>query len=83
MIIRIVVIFLSSFLINFNAFGEKFDCSKFNKLSTEYIQCNAAKLKEKTKNKVEKSKEKFEKSGIKMKLKKFKNSKTLKDLTKE
>ena len=83
MTIRIFLIFVISFLISFNTFAEKNDCLKFNKLSTEFIKCNAIKLKEKTKNKVEKSKEKFDKSGIKDKLKKFKNSKTLKDLTKE
>ncbi len=58
------------------------DCTQFKKFSTQYIECNANKLKEKTNKKVELGKKKFEKSGIKAKLKKFKNSKTLSDFIK-
>ena len=59
------------------------ECEQFEKLSAKYIECNAKKLKDNTNKKVKISKEKFEKSGIKDKLKKFKESKTLSDLIKD
>ena len=62
--------------------SHEIDCNQFKKLSAKYIECNANKLKEKTKKKVELEKDKFEKSGANDKLKKFKNSKTLSDLIK-
>ena len=64
-------------------FSDQMDCTQFKKLSAKYIECNANKLKDKTKEKVKKSKENFEKSGIKDKFKKFKESKTLSDLIKD
>ncbi len=65
------------------SFSIEIDCTQFKKLSAKYIECNAAKLKEKTNEKVKSSKEKFDKSGIKDKFKKFKESKTLSDLIKD
>ena len=65
------------------SFSDEIDCTQFKKLSAKYIECNAAKLKEKTNEKVKSGKEKFDKSGIKDKFKKFKESKTLSDLIKD
>ena len=49
------------------------DCSKLDKISKEYAECNANLLK------IEDSKKKFNKSNIKEKLFKFKNSKSHKE----
>ena len=78
------IFFFSIILIFFiiPAKSDEIDCNQFKKLSAKYIECNANKLKEKTKKKVELEKDKFEKSGANDKLKKFKNSKTLSDLIK-
>ena len=64
------------------SFSDEIDCAQFKKLSAKYIECNAAKLKEKTNEKVKSGKEKLEKSGITDKFKKLKESKTLSDLIK-
>tara|TARA_Y100000816_G_C26039370_1_gene544297 strand:+ start:41 stop:292 length:252 start_codon:yes stop_codon:yes gene_type:complete len=64
-------------------FSEEINCSEFNKLSAKYIECNAKKLKTKTIEKVEKGKNKMKNSGIKNKIKTFKNSKTFSDLIKK
>ena len=65
------------------------DCSKLDKLSKEYAECNAKLLKKNAKNlkerasdKIEDGKKKFNKLNIKDKLLKFKNSKSLKDFVK-
>ena len=62
------------------------DCSKLDKLSKEYAECNAKLLKKnaeilknKASDKIEEGKKKFNKLNIKDKLLKFKNSKSLKD----
>ena len=62
------------------------ECSKLDKLSKEYAQCNASLLKEnaeilknKASNKIDEGKKKFNKLNIKDKLLKFKNSKSHKD----
>jgi|TARA_B100001093_G_scaffold511303_1_gene578877 hypothetical protein len=81
--IRICLVFFIIIIINFPGFADELDCNQFKKLSAKYIECNANKLKNKTNEKVKISKEKFEKSGIKDKLKKFKESKTLTDLIKD
>ena len=80
--LKIISLFIISLLFFLPANSNEIDCTKFKKLSTKYIECNAKKLKEKTNEKVDLGKEKFEKSGIKDKFKKFKNSKTLSDLIK-
>ena len=77
LIILILIIFLKP------AYSEETDCSKFDKLSAKYVECNAKKLKTKTIEKVEIGKDKMESSGINDKIKKFKNSKTLSDLIKK
>ena len=78
-----IILSLITFLVYFTpSFSDEIDCTQFKKLSAKYIECNAAKLKEKTNEKVKSSKEKFEKSGITDKFKKFKESKTLSDLIK-
>ena len=58
------------------------DCNQFQKFSAKYIECKARNLKEKTNKKVSESKINFENTGIKEKIKNFKDSKTLKDLIK-
>ena len=62
------------------------DCSKLDKLSKEYAECNTKLLKEnaevlknKASDKIKEGKKKFNKLNIKDKLLKFKNSKSLKD----
>ncbi len=62
------------------------DCSKLDKLSKEYAECNAKLLKKnaevlknKASNKIEQGKKKFNKSKLKEKLIKFKNSKNHKE----
>ena len=77
-----VSLLLMLFLLFIPVNSNEIDCTQFKKLSKKYIECNANKLKEKTNEKVELSKKKFESSGVEDKLKKFKNSKTLKDLIK-
>ena len=81
--IKVPFIFLILMSINFSVFAIENDCTQFTKFSAKYIECNANKLKTKTTEKVQIGKEKFEKSGIKDKLKKFKESKTLSDLIKD
>ncbi len=62
------------------------DCSKLDKLSKEYAECNvkllkknAEVLKNKASDKIEQGKKKFNKSKLKEKLIKFKNSKNHKE----
>ena len=62
------------------------DCSKLDKLTKEYAECNANLLKNnveiiknKASNKIEDGKKKFNKLNIKDKLLRFKNSKSHKD----
>ena len=76
MIYKLIFIFIIIFFLNKQVLSSENDCNQFKKLSAKYIECNAKKLKEK-------STKKFEKSGIKNKLKKFKDSKTLTDLVKD
>ena len=79
---KIILPLITSLIIFTPSLSDEIDCTQFKKLSAKYIECNAAKLKEKTNEKVKSSKEKFEKSGIKDKFQKFKESKTLSDLIK-
>ena len=79
-----IILSLITLLVYFTpSFSDEIDCTQFKKLSAKYIECNAAKLKEKTNEKVKSGKEKFVKSGIKDKFQKFKESKTLSDLIKD
>ncbi len=62
------------------------DCSKLDRLSKEYAECNAKLLKKnaevlknKASDKIEQGKKKFNKSKLKEKLIKFKNSKNHKE----
>ena len=78
-----IILSLITLLVYFTpSFSDEIDCTQFKKLSAKYIECNAAKLKEKTNEKVKSGKEKLEKSGITDKFKKLKESKTLSDLIK-
>ena len=62
-----VSLLLMLFLLFMPVNSNEIDCTQFKKFSKKYLECNANKLKEKTNED---------------KLKKFKNSKTLKDLIK-
>ena len=95
---RIIYYFLITFLFSNLAFSNEMDCSQFKKMSAKYIECNAKNFKAKTDKKANelkvktnkkatelkvKTDEKLEASGLKDKLKKFKDSKTLTDLIKD
>ena len=60
-------------LISINVLAEEKKCSKFDKLTKDYAKCIA----DKSKSKVDQS---LKKVGLKQKINKFKNSKTLVDL---
>ena len=77
-IIFIVFYFKSTF-----SFAEENKCNEFKKLSKEYIECNAKKLKNETNNKVVEGKKKFDNSLLKEKLIKFKNSENFMDFLKK
>ena len=55
------------------------DCTKYEKLSSEYAKCNADLIKNKTSKKINEGKKKFNTSKLKDTLLKFKNSKTHKE----
>ena len=87
--IIITVLFISSYSMTFSSAE---DCSKYDKLSKDYAKCTSDKLKKettkkaeeiksKTAKKIEESKKKLKNFNLKDKLKKFKNSKTLKEFT--
>ena len=66
------------------------DCTKLNKLSKEYAECNtnllkknAKSLKKKASDKFKEGKNKFDKFNLKEKLLKFKNSKSHTDFIKK
>ena len=78
-----LLIFLSTF---FSAFSNTNDCSKFDKLSTEYAKCaselikkKSIEIKNKTASKLDETKEKVNKFDLKKKFLKFKNSKSHKE----
>ena len=77
-IIKIIisVLFISLFNLTFSSAE---DCSKYEKLSKEYTKCTSGKLKKETSKKIEEGKKKLKNFNLKDKLKKFKNSKTLKE----
>ena len=79
---KIVVFIFMFILFNNKVFSLEKDCNQFKKLSAKYIECNARNLKEKTNKKVSESKIKLENTGIKEKIKNFKDSNTLTDLIK-
>ena len=91
-IIKIIISVLFIFLFNLT-FSYAKDCSKYDKLSKEYAKCKsdeikkqtsqkAEKIKTKTAKKIEESKKKLKNFNLKDKLKKFRNSKTHKEFTK-
>ncbi len=77
-IIKIIisVLFISLFNLTFSSAE---DCSKYEKLSKEYTKCTSGKLKKETTKKIQEGKKKLKNFNLKDKLKKFKNSKTLKE----
>ena len=84
-IIKILILLTTFILINKSIVLAQ-DCSKLDKLSKEYAECNtnllkknAKALKNKASDKIEEGKKKFNKLNIKDKLLKFKNSKSHKD----
>jgi hypothetical protein len=87
-IIKISILLVSLFCANQTIVIAQ-DCSKLDKLSKEYAECNAKLFKKNAKNlkqrasdKIDDGKKKFNKLNIKDKLLKFKNSKSLKDFVK-
>ena len=83
--IKVLILFISLIWINPSTVLAQ-DCSKLDKLSKEYAECNAKLLKKnaevlknKASDKIEQGKKKFNKLNIKDKLLKFKNSKSHKD----
>ena len=79
---KIIITFLFSIVIISNSYSNEIDCSKFEKLSAKFIECNAKKLKEKINEDIEDTKKNINENELTKKLKKFKNSKTLSDLGK-
>ena len=77
-IIKIVISVLLISLFNLT-FSSAEDCSKYEKLSKEYTKCTSGKLKKETTKKIQEGKKKLKNFNLKDKLKKFKNSKTLKE----
>ena len=79
----ILLIFLNTF---FSAFSNTKDCSKYDKLSTDYAKCaseliknKSIEIKNKTASKLDNTKEKVNKFNLKKKLLIFKNSKSHKE----
>ena len=79
---KIIITFLFSIVIISNSYSNEIDCSKFEKLSAKFIECNAKKLKEKINDNIKDTKKNINENELTKKLKKFKNSKTLSDLGK-
>ena len=77
---KIIITFLFSIVIISNSHSNEIDCSKFEKLSAKFIECNAKKLKEKINEDIKDTKKNINENELTKKLKKFKNSKTLSDL---
>ena len=83
--IKIIVLFITVIWINQSTVLAQ-NCSKLDKLSKEYAECNAnlikknaKSLKDKASIKIEQGKKKFNKLNLKEKLLKFKNSKSHKE----
>ena len=79
---KIIITFLFSIVIISNSYSNEIDCSKFEKLSAKFIECNAKKLKEKINEDIKDTKKNINENELTKKLKKFKNSKTLSDIGK-
>ena len=82
---KFLILFITLICINPSSVFAQ-DCSKLDKLSKEYAECNANLIKKNAKNlkakasiKIEEGKKKFNKLNLKEKLLKFKNSKSHKD----
>ena len=87
--IKVLILFISLIWINPSTVLAQ-DCSKLDKLSKEYAECNAnllkknaKSLKEKASDKFKEGKNKFNNFNLKEKLLKFKNSKSHTDFLKK
>ena len=87
--IKVLILFISLIWINPSTVLAQ-DCSKLDKLSKEYAECNAnllkknaKSLKEKASDKFKEGKNKFNNFNLKEKLLKFKNSKSHTDFIKK
>ena len=87
--IKVLILFISLIWINQSTVLAQ-DCSKLDKLSKEYAECNANLLKKNAKSlkgkasdKFKEGKNKFDKFKLKEKLLKFKNSKSHTDFIKK
>ena len=69
---KTITILMSVFILIGVAYAEMEDCSKFNKLSKEYLKCTKDNLKYKS-----------DESGLTNKVKNFKSSKTLSEFFKK
>ncbi len=77
---KVNLLFLTIIIISLNlSIASAQDCSKLEKLSKEYAECNANIVKKKISTKINDGKEKFNKSKFKETLIKFKNSKNHKE----
>ena len=56
---KIIITFLFSIVIISNSYSNEIDCSKFEKLSAKFIECNAKKLKEKINEDIKDTKKKY------------------------
>ena len=77
---KIILSLIFSIMIISSSNSNEVDCTKYKKLSTEYIECNASKLKKKVSDGIKTGKKDFEENELTKKLKKFKNSNTLSEL---
>ncbi len=62
--------------------SQETNCNEFDKLSAEYVECTAKKMKDKASKEIDKGKKKINESAIGVKINKFKKSTTLSDLIK-
>ena len=79
---KIILSLMFSIIIISSSNSNEIDCTKYKKLSTEYMECNAQKLKKKVSEGIKTGKKDFEENELTKKFKKFKNSKTLSELGK-
>ena len=77
---KIIITSLFTIVIISNSYSNEIDCSKFEKLSAKFIECNAKKLIGKINEDIKDTKKNINENELTKKLKKFKNSKTLSDL---
>ena len=68
---KIIITSLFSIVIISNSYSNEIDCSKFEKLSAKFIECNAKKLKEKINEDIKDTKKNINENELTKKLKTF------------